>query len=66
MAGNVYEEQPSGLCPSSINGVWKVALSVANTTSKRPRTVTDIPTAGPFIAAIKGLGKSMNADTNLL
>ena len=27
--GNINEEHPSGLCPSSINGVWNVALSEA-------------------------------------
>lgn len=66
IAGNVYEEHPSGLCPSSMNGVWKVALSDANTISNRPRIVTEIPTAGPLMAAISGLGKSMNDATNLL
>lgn len=56
IAGKVYEEQPSGLCPSSMKGVWNVALSDAKTISNRPRTVTDIPTAGPLIAATRGLG----------
>ena len=34
--------------------------------SNRPITVTDIPTAGPFTAAIRGLGKSMKCATNFL
>ena len=57
--GNVTEEQPSGLCPRLINGVWKVAWSDAYTRSHNPRTVTAMPTAGPFTAAINGLEKSM-------
>lgn len=34
--------------------------------SNKPKTVTDIPTAGPFTAAISGLGKSMKCATNFL
>ena len=34
--------------------------------SNKPNTVTDIPTAGPFTAAISGLGKSMKCATNFL
>ena len=64
--GNVREEHPSGLCPRLINGVWKVALSEAYTRSHNPRTVTAMPTAGPFTAAINGFENSMYALTNLL
>lgn len=63
MAGNVREAVPSGLCPRLENGVEKVAFSDAKTRSNNPSTVTDTPSAGPFTAAISGLGKSMNADT---
>ena len=34
--------------------------------SNRHITVTDIPTAGPFTAAIRGLGKSMKCARNFL
>ena len=64
--GNMNEEHPSGLCPSSINGVWNEALSEAYTKSNSPMIVTDIPTAGPLTAAIRGLGKSIKCATNFL
>ena len=43
-----------------------VALVDANTISKRPSTVTDTPIAGPLMAATRGFGKSMYAETYLL
>ena len=64
--GKRNEAVPSGLCPRLIKGVWKVALSEAYTRSQRPRTVTEMPMAGPLIAAIRGLGKSMNEETKSL
>lgn len=49
-----------------MKGVWNVAVSEAYTMSIKPNTVTDMPTAGPLIAATIGLGKSINVDTNSL
>lgn len=42
-----------------------LTLSVAYTASNNPSTVTLTPIAGPLITPIRGLGKSMKADTNL-
>ena len=56
-------------CRSKLKKDWLteiLTLSDASTPSKRGSVVVIMPIAGPFTRAIKGFGKSMNAETNLL
>ena len=64
--GKRNEAVPSGVCPRLVKGMWKVALSDAYAKSQRPRSVTEIPMAGPLTATIRGLGKSIKEETKSL
>lgn len=57
IVGNVSVAAPSGTCPSLAYGVWNVALSLANTISKKGNMVTPNPTAAPWTPAIIGFVK---------
>ena len=62
----MYEEQHSGDTPFCEKGVMNVAVSLAHTASHNARQVTATPIAGPFTAAIKGLGNLTKLTANSL